>query len=117
MTALNGKRIFPCPVCGVATEVRITKKSKPYITCDPCGIQLFVRGPGGIRDFNRLVARGGTILEILTKLEERYHLTCPECGTRFWAEPQLAKASMFDGHLQGFRCPECDEAVPWKTKE
>ncbi len=23
----------------------MTKKDKPYITCDPCGVQVFVRGP------------------------------------------------------------------------
>jgi len=64
-----------------------------------------------------LVARGETIMETLSELEQRYHLTCPECGTKFWAEPQLAKTSVFDGHLQGFRCPKCDEVVPWKTEE
>ena len=63
MTILNTKRMFPCPVCGVATDVRITKKDKAYITCDPGGVQVFVRGPAGISSFNRLVARGETIME------------------------------------------------------
>jgi transcription elongation factor Elf1 len=102
MSGLNGKRMFPCPVCGIATDVRTTKKDKPYITCDPCGVQLFVRGPAGIRAFNRLVARSETIMQTLSDMERRYYLTCAECGTSFWAEPHLAKTSIFDGHLQGF---------------
>jgi transcription elongation factor Elf1 len=51
---MSSKQMFPCPVCAGAREVPITKKNKPYITCDPCGVQLFVRGSGGIDAFNRL---------------------------------------------------------------
>jgi hypothetical protein len=96
---LNGKKRFPCPVCMDPREVRITKKRKPYIICDPCGIQLFVRGPAGIAALNRLFERG--------EIED------------LWTEPELAKTSLFDGSLQGFRCPakDCREVVPWKTKE
>jgi len=115
MAGINGKRMFPCPVCGVPTDVRTTKKDKPYITCDPCGVQVFVRGPAGIFAFNRLVARGEAIMDALLGMEERYRLTCKQCGTTFWAEPQLAKTSVFDGNLQGFRCPKCNEVVSWKT--
>jgi predicted RNA-binding Zn-ribbon protein involved in translation (DUF1610 family) len=111
------KKMFPCPVCGVATEVRMTKKNKPYLTCDPCGIQVFIRGPAGIREFNRLIARGESVMERLSEMKKRYRLTCEECGTSFWAEPRLAKTSIFDGHLQGFRCPECDQVVQWKDEE
>jgi excisionase family DNA binding protein len=57
MAELNGKRMFPCPVCTHPREVRITKKKKPYTTCDPCGIQLFVRGPAGIAAFDKLLDR------------------------------------------------------------
>ena len=55
MAELNGRKMFPCPVCTDPREVRMTKKKKPYITCDPCGIQLFVRGPAGIAAFERLI--------------------------------------------------------------
>jgi hypothetical protein len=121
MAELNGKNMFPCPVCLDPREVRITKKRKPYIICDPCGIQLFVRGPEGIAALNRLFERG-EIEDLWTRLDEmewRYHLKCPACGCHFWIEPELAKTSLFDGSLQGFRCPAkgCREVVPWKTKE
>lgn len=42
---------FPCPVCGQSRAVRQTKANKPYVRCDPCGVQLFVRGEEGIRRF------------------------------------------------------------------
>jgi hypothetical protein len=121
MFELNGKKMFPCPVCMDPREVRITKKRKPYIICDPCGIQLFVRGPAGIAALNRLCERG-EIKDLWTRFDEmewRYHLKCPACGCHFWIEPELAKTSLFDGSLQGFRCPakDCREVVPWKTKE
>ena len=118
---LSGKRMFPCPVCMDPREVRMTKKKKPYITCDPCGIQVFVRGPAGIAAFNRLVDRadGEDLWTRLREMQQRFYLRCPECGHHFWIEPGLAKTSLFDGSLQGFRCPakNCREVVPWRTKE
>jgi transcription elongation factor Elf1 len=121
MAVANGKRMFPCPVCTEPREVRVTKKDKPYLVCDPCGIQVFVRGPAGIGEFNRLLERTNNdgLLTRLKEMERRYRLTCPECGCRFWIEPELTKTSTFDGTLKGFRCPEkdCGAIVPWKKKE
>jgi len=121
MFELNGKKMFPCPVCAQPREVRQTKKKKPYITCDPCGIQLFVRGPLGIAALGRLLDRA-TVEDLWTRLAEmdsRFYLKCSACGCRFWIEPRLVKTSLFDGSLQGFRCPakDCRGIVPWKTKE
>jgi transcription elongation factor Elf1 len=118
---LGGKIRFPCPVCMDPREVRLTKKKKPYITCDPCGIQVFVRGPAGIAAFNRLVDRTDSedLWTRLRKMQQLFYLKCPACGHHFWIEPGLAKTSLFDGSLQGFRCPakNCREVVPWRTKE
>ena len=66
--SLNGNKVFPCPVCTELLEVRLTKKRKPYITCDPCGIQMFVRGPAGISGFDRLIESGN--LDLWTTLKE-----------------------------------------------
>ena len=33
---------FPCPVCQEIREVEYTKKSKPYLKCNNCFMQLFV---------------------------------------------------------------------------
>lgn len=35
---------FPCPLCHTALPVCMSKKDKPYCTCNECGIQLFFRG-------------------------------------------------------------------------
>ncbi len=117
---MNGKRMFPCPVCTIPLEVRITKKDKPYITCDPCGIQMFVRGPYGIPTFNRLVERATQygLWTRLAEMEQQYRLKCPKCGCRFWIEPHMIKTSMFDGSVQGFHCPDkqCGAIVPWEKQ-
>ncbi len=119
--ATNTSHKFPCPVCTRPLEVRLTKKDKPYVTCDPCGVQVFVRGPAGIEEFNRLIERGtrSGLLDRLEEMERRYRLTCPECGCKFWIEPKLIKTSGFDGSLKGFRCPQkdCEAIVPWRKKE
>jgi predicted RNA-binding Zn-ribbon protein involved in translation (DUF1610 family) len=121
MSVLNGNRMFPCPVCAQARDVRSTKKDKPYLICDPCGVQLFVRGPSGITEFNRLLKRtsDGGLMERLREMEQRYRLTCPECGCQFWADPRLIKTSVFDGNLKGFRCPQkdCNATVPWEQHQ
>jgi len=43
--ATNEQHKFPCPVCARPLQVKLTKKEKPYVTCDPCGVQVFIRGP------------------------------------------------------------------------
>jgi DNA-directed RNA polymerase subunit RPC12/RpoP len=39
---------IPCFLCGRKLEKRTDKNRKPYFVCDPCGIQIFVRGKKGI---------------------------------------------------------------------
>ncbi len=39
---------FACPLCSRRCQVRTTKKGKPYLTCDVCGFQMFVRYGAGI---------------------------------------------------------------------
>ncbi len=120
MTVLNEKRMFPCPVCIGPREVKPSKKSKPYITCDPCGVQMFVRGPAGIAAFNRLVDRAiaDDLWTMLTEMQRRYYVTCPKCGFRFWIQADLAETSAWDGTLKGFRCPQknCTSVVQWEKK-
>ena len=62
--ALNKGRFggteFPCPTCGRGREVQIDRRGKPYISCYPCGIQLFVRLDEGIDKMEMIVrATGG----------------------------------------------------------
>lgn len=39
---------FPCPLCGRIKEVRINRRSKPFLRCDDCGLLLFVNRRSGI---------------------------------------------------------------------
>ena len=47
--------VVPCFLCDSDLEVRMTKKDKPYVVCEHCGMQIFVRGPEGIELFEQLV--------------------------------------------------------------
>ena len=47
------KRYFPCPVCGELKELCISSKGKPYLTCNDCGVQLFIRGKEGIKKISK----------------------------------------------------------------
>lgn len=120
MAALNGKRMFPCPVCSTVCEVRVSKKNKPYVVCDPCGIQCFIRGPAGIDAFYRLIDRAERqgLWSRLSEMEGHYHLKCQACGRQFWAEKDLVGTSWIDGAFKGFRCPnqDCGEVVSWEEE-
>ena len=50
--------------------------------------------------------------------DDPYLLKCPKCGCRFWIKPELVETSLFDGRLQGFRCPEKKRGatVAWEEK-
>ena len=107
MNLLTNKPIFPCPVCRLPLDVRQSKKAKPYVVCEQCGIQLFVRNPAGIRAFDRLVAEGKRIglLEAIAEMQQRYWQECPDCGERSWVDLDQIKTSWFDGSVTGFACP------------
>ena len=99
---------FPCPVCAARLDVRTSKKRKPYVVCDPCGVQMFVRSRSGMERFAALVDRGeaGNALDRLAEMERRYRRKCPRCGRAFWITPESLETSWFDGEPTGFKCPE-----------
>ena len=108
LLAKGDLRLFPCCVCGEAREVRTTKKGKPYMICDPCGVQMFVRVETGIRRFEQLVADANenNIWKRLAELQQRYQFQCPKCRKKFWLTPELIKTSWASGKLEGYRCPD-----------
>jgi len=120
MGLIGDRRLFPCPVCTNPLQVRESKKKKPYLVCDSCGIQIFVRGRAGIDAFNKLVevAANEDIWTRLANLEERYRKECPKCGRLFWIEEGLIQTSWADGSFRGFRCPQadCEAIVVWWEK-
>jgi hypothetical protein len=52
-----GKEL-PCPLCGEGLPILISKRNKPYCTCNSCGIQIFVRGKAGIARLRQLALAG-----------------------------------------------------------
>jgi hypothetical protein len=38
---------LPCALCERELDIRVDKKSKPYVVCDSCGMQMFVRNQSG----------------------------------------------------------------------
>jgi hypothetical protein len=47
---------LPCLLCAAKLEKRTDKNRKPYFICNPCGIQLFVRRPHGIKLLDKLLS-------------------------------------------------------------
>ncbi len=60
-------REFPCPICGMALKLRLSRREKPYCICDPCGIQLFIRGKLGITRLQELVESGSLVSGRISK--------------------------------------------------
>jgi len=54
---------FPCPLCGALLPLEMTRKEKPYCTCNACGIQMFFRGKAGIRRLQKLLTAQEPIAE------------------------------------------------------
>lgn len=48
-------RPLPCPLCGQDIPVKMSKSGKPYIICDDCGVQLFIRSPRGIERLRQII--------------------------------------------------------------
>jgi hypothetical protein len=53
-------REFACPTCSEPRELRTDKNGKPYLICNDCGTQLFVRGKTGIRRLEKLPQASGS---------------------------------------------------------
>ncbi len=108
MPLLKRDRAFPCPICNTPLDVRESKKDEPYVVCDYCGIQMFVRNPAGIRAFRRQVESADRkgVWETISEMERRYRKQCPDCGCKFWVEPSQIETNWFDGKFMGYRCPQ-----------
>jgi hypothetical protein len=53
---LSGMK-FPCCLCSADLDIKISKKGKPYCTCESCGIQTFFRGKTAISRLKSLLNR------------------------------------------------------------
>ena len=46
---------IPCLLCSKELQKRTDKNDKPYFVCDPCGMQIFIRGKQGIENLAELI--------------------------------------------------------------
>ena len=63
---------FACPTCKRLRAVGLTKRQKPYFTCNDCGVQVFFRGKEGIRRFRAMLGHAeldGNVRELPPLLE------------------------------------------------
>ena len=46
---------IPCFLCSQELRIRKDRHSKPYVVCDVCGVQTFIRGRQGIKNLTQLI--------------------------------------------------------------
>lgn len=56
--ATREKESYKCPICASLRIVKYSRRNKPYIICDECGMQLFVRGKKAEEYFKRYIITG-----------------------------------------------------------
>jgi DNA-directed RNA polymerase subunit RPC12/RpoP len=100
-------RLFPCPICWQRLDVRTSKKEKPYVVCQACGMQMFVRTQPGIQKFEKQIidVGVGNFWARLDMLESQYQKKCPKCGKTFWVNEDRRTKDWFDEFI-GYSCPD-----------
>ena len=104
---------FPCPLCLVPLRVRSSKKGKPYVVCDACGVQMFVRAKPGIARLANLIAQpeGAAVMQRLATVSRQQRQTCRTCRSTFWLSEAKLETSWFNGAHVGYKCPSCGAPV------
>ena len=103
--------IFPCPLCDATLEIGTTKKQKPYMICEPCGLQIFVRYQKGIERLAELSGREVSLMDGF--------VVCNSCDVAVRKSLHSIQEPLFG--QAGLYCPSCEElllkAPPnWKEK-
>jgi len=93
--------MFRCPLCQRSLEIRETKKEKPYLTCDNCGLQMFVRYRKGIQRLEELSRKNVSFMD--------NYIVCHGC--RIAVEKCSENVSDFFLGSSGIYCPVCDELL------
>jgi predicted RNA-binding Zn-ribbon protein involved in translation (DUF1610 family) len=108
-TVVSAPAAFPCPLCLVPLRVKSSKKGKPYVVCDACGVQMFVRAKPGITRLAALMAepRAVAVMERLSTVARQQKTTCRSCRQTFWLSEAKLATSWFDGSFVGYKCPAC----------
>ena len=113
MVPLVSASAFPCPLCLVPLRVRSSKKGKPYVVCDACGVQMFVRAKPGIARLASLMAEPVTaaVMQRLATVARQQRQTCRSCRKAFWLSEAKLDTSWFNGAFVGYKCASCGAPV------
>ncbi len=96
---MNGT--FLCCLCEAEIEIRQTKKGKPYMICEDCGVQIFVRYQKGVRRLEQLSSNQASLLEEF--------ILCRRCDVAVRNTSEKIQDPLFGD--RGFYCPECGELL------
>lgn len=92
---------FPCPLCRERLPVRMTKKQKPVLTCDSCGVQLFVRYSKGIERLEKLTESRASFLAGF--------VVCEGCQIAVRITKKKIQRPLWG--KDGIYCPECEKLL------
>jgi len=100
-------------LCLASLGVRRSKKDKPYLVCDACGVQIFVRAAPGIRRLTELVGKPDLegVLARVAAFERQNRKVCPACREAFWSTEAALETNWFNGAFVGYVCPGCGATV------
>jgi hypothetical protein len=93
-------------LCQRPLEVRMSKKTKPYLVCDDCGIQVFVRFEKGMKRLEKLL-KGKVSFSDTFVLCRDCRVAVERCAKKI-SGPLFRKAGIY--------CPECDELLLEKSE-
>ncbi len=101
---MNGQ--INCFLCQRHLEVRTSKKNKPYLVCNDCGIQVFVRFEKGMKRLERLLKGKVSFSDTF--------ILCRDCRVAVERCPEKISDPLF--RKAGIYCPACDELLLEKSE-
>ena len=84
----------------------MSKKTKPYLVCDDCGMQIFVRFEKGMKRLEKLL-KGKVSFSDTFILCRDCRVAVEKCSKKI-SHPLLRKAGIY--------CPECKELLLEKSE-
>lgn len=108
---MNNNETIPCWLCQKSLAIQLSKKDKPYLICEGCGLQVFVRYKAGIERLHQLNKKTAMFLDKF--------VVCTKCDVAIKKSLRNIQNPLFSE--AGLYCPSCEElllkAPPnWKEK-
>lgn len=90
-----------CFLCGHFLPIKLTKKDKPVLICNSCGLQAFIRYPKGIERLDVLARGQASLLADF--------VVCHGCDVAVRRTPEKIQRPLIG--QAGIYCPECDSLL------